>query len=446
MGQAWRVVVLGIALASCTPEKRQADGPDRAPAVEIVRARSGALPLEERLTGTVRARNQVTVRPEIEAAVAEVFVRSGDAVRKGDPLVRLRDDGLREQLQQAQAAVALQQAAAKVSAARVAELQAQATRARTLAAEQLVSRLELETLEAQLLAAQAGADEAAARLQQAHATEDERRAALDKTVVRAPISGRVGRRQAEVGMLATTDTALFEMGSLDRLIVEAPVTAEMLPRLRPGHAVRITAPGLDGAVEARLSRIPPFLAPASLSTIAEIDVTNPDGALTPGSFVTVDVVYGESRTATVIPTSALVEDPRTGTSAVFVAAYDGREPAGGSGTGPLSERAFPVAQRAVQVLAEGRGQVGVSGVEEGEWVVSVGQHLLADDASPTARVRPNSDARVLEMQTRQREDVLEGFLAEQQRLARERGAVPPTNREFMRAASPAPAADGRTGR
>jgi RND family efflux transporter MFP subunit len=396
------------------------------------------------LTGTVRARNQVTVRPEIAAPVAEVFVRSGDAVRKGDPLVRLRDDGLGEQLRQAEANVALQQATVKVNGARVAELQAQTGRARALAAEQLVSRLELDTLEAQLLAAQAGIEEANARLEQARATADERRAALDKTTVRAPLSGRVGRRQAEVGMLATPATALFEMGTLDQLVVEAPVTGENLSLLRPGQTVRITAPGLARPIEARLARLPPFLAPGSLSTLAEIDVANPDGALVPGAFVSVEVSYAESRTATLLPTSALVEETRTGSTVVFVAAYDGAEP-GGTGTGELSQRAYGVVRRPVEVLAEGRGLVGLAGVQSGEWVVTVGQHLLAE-TDATARVRPAGTERILELQTRQREDVLQDFLDEQQRLARARGAAPPSNEEFMSGDAPAPADSGGAGR
>ena len=60
-----------------------------APAVEAVEAREGSLPLEERLNGVVRAENQFAVRPEIEAAVLEVAVRSGEAVRQGQVLVRL---------------------------------------------------------------------------------------------------------------------------------------------------------------------------------------------------------------------------------------------------------------------------------------------------------------------------------------------------------------------
>jgi HlyD family secretion protein len=130
------------------------------PAVEAVQARSGALPLEERVTGVVRAENQVGVRPEISAPIVEVLVRSGASVRRGPPLVRLDDGTLQEQLRQAEASVRLEEASAKAARARVAELAAQLTRARQLAAQALVSRLELETLEAQSAAAVANADQA----------------------------------------------------------------------------------------------------------------------------------------------------------------------------------------------------------------------------------------------------------------------------------------------
>jgi hypothetical protein len=91
----------------------------------------------------------------------------------------------------------------------------------------------------------------------------------------------------------------------------------------------------------------------------------------------------------------------------------------------------------VRVLAEGRGRSGVEGVEEGEWVVTVGQHLLheqmqaADAEAVEARVRPTSWQRVLELQGLQREDLLEGFLAKQRRLAGVLGAELPASSEAV---------------
>jgi hypothetical protein len=88
----------------------------------------------------------------------------------------------------------------------------------------------------------------------------------------------------------------------------------------------------------------------------------------------------------------------------------------------------------VQVLAEGRGRTGISGVADGEWVVTLGQHLLherlqADDDGTTARVRPISWRRVLELQDLQREDLLEGFLAKQRQVAAVMGAEMPASTE-----------------
>jgi len=146
-------------------------------------------------------------------------------------------------------------------------------------------------------------------------------------------------------------------------------------------------------------------------------------------FVTVDVMHGESAPATLVPASALWDDPRTGQRGVFVAEL----PPGGPGQA-LSETAHPVALRAVEVRAEGRGQVGVSGVEAGEWVVTVGQHLLASGADARARVRATTWERVQQLQGLQREDLLRGFMEKQQRLARTLGAALPTAEQVRRAA------------
>jgi RND family efflux transporter MFP subunit len=422
------------ALLACGAQEPARDGEADAatPAVEAVEARSGTLPLEERLNGVVKAQNQVSVRAEIEAPVAEVYVRSGEAVERGQPLVRLRDDTPRDQLRQAEANVRLEEAAAKAARARVAELKAQTSRARELAAEALIARLELETLEAQLAAAEASAEQAAARIDQARATVEERRTALGRTIVRAPVSGRVGRRTAEVGMLADTATVLFEVGNLDHVRVEVPLTGEMLRHVREGQDVRISSPAIgDGPIEARLSRVSPFLAENSFSTVGEIDVSNAEGRLRPGMFVDVSILYGQSETATLIPAGALWEDPRTGVRGVFVVAWERPDRGSAAGEPKLSAEPYDVAFRRVDLRAEGRDAAGVAGVEAGEWVVTVGQHLLRTDGSATARVRPTTWERVTALQSLQREDLLQSFLDEQQRQARTRGAVPPTNEEFL---------------
>jgi HlyD family secretion protein len=386
------------------------------PLVEAVQARSGGLPQSERVSGRVKARNQVAIRAEVATPIVEVYVRSGERVEKGQPLVRHRDDELRQQLSQAVANVQLAEASAREAQARVRELAAQVTRARALAKEQLISAVELETLEAQLSAIRAAADQETARIAQARATENERRSALSKTILRAPTSGFVGQRNAEPGMLPSGDTPLFTIGDLDELIVEIPLTQEMVSRVKKDDPVLIA-----GGVRATVSRISPFLESGAFSTVAEIDVANAGGNLRPGMFVPVDVMYGESETATLVPMSALWEDPRTGNEAIFVV-----------GAPAAGDAPRPVSRRDIEVIGRGQGMAGVRGVQAQEWVVTTGQHLLARDEAKQARVRPATWERVVKLQTLQREDIVEDFLATQQKIARTSGAVPPDSTKYLR--------------
>jgi RND family efflux transporter MFP subunit len=430
LGRPVVVATLAVAalavMAGCRGRSEGAAAPEQSPAVEAVQARDGTVPLEEQLSGVVKAENHAAIRAEIEARVVEVFVQSGDRVRRGQPLVRLDDGTLREQLQQAEASVRLASSAADAARARVAEVRAQALRARALAAEGLVSAVDTEVLDAQLAGAQAAVARAEAEVEQARAAVDERRSAVGRTVIRSPVDGRVGQRNVEPGMLADASTVLFEVGNLARMTVDVPLTGEMLNRVRPGHPVNITSPALAEPIAAKLSRISPFLAADSFTTIGEIDVANAAGRLRPGMFVNAEIRYGESEPATLVPASALWEDPRTGARGVFVLSVGGAAPSSEA----VSAQSYPVARRDVELLAEGRTSAAVSGIEAGEWVVVVGQHLLSADKG-RARARAASWERVMRLQTRQREDLLDGFLEKQQRIARTQGAVPPSNEEFL---------------
>ena len=416
------VAVWGCGAGDSQNERRRSS---TTPLVEAIQARSGALPLEQRLTGTLRARNQVAIRPEISATVVDVLARNGESVSAGQPLVRLDESTVREQLQQAEADRQLAEGALAERRARVAELEALVSRTRRLHDESLISELELETQEAQLLAAKASADQASARVAQAAAQLAERRRALERTVVRAPVDGLLGERNAEVGMLVGPDSNLFVIGDVEQLVAEVALTEGMTTFLEVGQSVRLSAPSLGiNPIMATLSRISPFLATGSLSTLAEIDLRNDTGRLRPGMFVTVDVFYGESETATLIPTSGIWEDPLSGERGVYVVPGMRELDIVPSGERASAPEPQPVSFRRIQILAEGRGTVGVSGIEEGDWVVTVGHQMLADEDEPVAVVRPTDWERVIDLQNLQREDVLKGFLEKQQELMRDTGGGP----------------------
>lgn len=406
------LALLAAFTAGCYDEAAQAPMPNiTAPPVEAVQARFGGLPLVERLSGTVRADNQVSLYPELSGRIAAVRVQDGDSVTAGQILVEINADPVREQLRQAEAGLRIGEARVRQAKARLAELQAQAQRTRSLGARELVSALELDTIAAQVESAAADVALAEAQREQNAATLAEQQDLLNKAFVRSPIDGVVGQRNAEVGMQASPSTRLFTVGNVDRVKVRVNVTDNMLRYLEAGQPARITlpAPGGGRLLTAEVSRISPFLNEVTRTTEAEIEIANEGRVLRPGMFVPVDILYGQSQQATLVPTSALFTDPDTGQSGIFVLTGTVTLPAvGGPAPPPLSEP-VPVEFRPVAIIARGAMEVAVSGVAAGDWVVTLGQDLLSTGRSQ-ARVRAVTWDHVMTLQGLKREDLLDAVL------------------------------------
>lgn len=384
------------------------------PSVEAVQARYGSLPLVERFSGNVKAENQVALYPEISGVIDEVFVRNGDYVEKGDRLARLNTNILEQELQQAKANLKINKAQLKQAEASLVRAKADYNRVKQLEEKDLTSQVEVEQAEANMLSAEADVELSEAQVEQAQSQVEQQEEQLSKAVIRAPITGNIGQRNAEVGMQVSSNSQLFLIGDLSRLKVEIVLTENMLNRIEEGQSARILLENSDGqevVLNAKLSRISPFLNEVTRSTIAEIDVENRGNLLRPGMFVPVDILFGESEQATLIPTSALYTDPNTGQEGVYIARSLGSEiePVADSSEdrnslGAMTEP-LPVEFQPIDVIAEGRMELGVNGVENGQWIVTIGQDLLSEGREQ-ARIRAMSWDRIFELQQLQREDLL----------------------------------------
>ncbi len=406
------LVLAGAGFAGCGRGSSAEGGAGgRTPAVEAVQAREGALPLTQRLSGVVRARNQVGIYPQITAVVTDVLVQDGEIVRAGQALVRLRDTEFRERLKQAQANHRIAAAQLRKAEAQAKEARADLARMRSLAENDLASGAELETVEARTEAAEAEVALAEARVEQALAETQEQEENLAQTVVRAPVAGHVGGRDAEVGMLAGPGARLFTVGKLDSVRVQVVLTDRMLAYIEEGQRAEVSASGLT--TSATLSRISPFLHPVTHTTEAEIDLANPETALKPGMFVTVDVFHGESERATLVPLAAVYESPVTGLTGVWVTdASIEQEPVEVVDTAVPAAFTEPLAFAFVptEVVAQGHMEAAVRGIAPGAWVVTLGQDLLEGEKAQ-ARVRPVKWTRVERLQQLQREDMMDEVLA-----------------------------------
>ena len=402
--------ILGLlVLTACskTPERVVAD--PSSPPVEAVQTRIGSLPLVARLSGTIRADNQVVIYPEFAGPVAEVMVDNGDHVKTGQPLLRINDDQVREQVRQAEAGHRISQARLRQAQAKLAEAEAQARRSAELNARSLVSDLEYETLAAQRESAAADVELAEAQLEQAAANLAERRDLLAKAIVRAPVDGVIGARSAEVGMQVSPNSRLFTLGDLRNLHVAVNLTDSMISYIEVGQPVQVVAGEVVGEplnLVGIVTRISPFLNEITRSTEAEISITSPDSRLRPGMFLPVDILYGDSEQAALIPTSAVFTDPNTGRESIYVLDTTNLDPDAVLATPEALSTPLPVQLRSLNIIARGLNEVAVTGLSDQDWVVTLGQNLLSSDGRTQARARPVSWAHVMDLQSLNREDLL----------------------------------------
>lgn len=417
-------ILLGACSSENAPEGRGGPGMNgpggkaTTPAVEVVVSQRGSLPLEERLTGRVIARNQTVIFPEVSGPVMEIHVDDGDYVELGDPLVRIRDTEYRELYQQAVSGLAIAAAQTRQAEASLNLLRSQLKRTRELTDRQLGSQSELDQIRSEVAVAEANVDLRKAQEEQARSQMQERKLQLDYTVVRAPISGQVGQRNAEVGQQVSSTTQLFIIGDLSKVRVEVPLTESMLSYVREGTPVNVHSDKWPGIVlQSEIARISPFLSTTTLRTQATVELDNADGLLRSGMFVTVDVLYGDSEEAVLIPNNSLYRNPQTGEEGVFLMDSPGSEYESlpqMPGSPPVLTSPRSVSFVGVDVIASGRMASGVRGINEGDWVVTVGKELLMGNTIE-ARARVISWERIMEMQRTKSRDLFELIDQRQQR-------------------------------
>src|SRR3989338_1325581 len=176
------------------PARGGAGGGGGAGAVRVANVTQGDFPVELKSLGTVTAYNTVNVRGRVEGELVKLLFRDGQQVKAGDLLAVIDPRSYEIALQQAQGA--LQESQAQL---RNAELDL--ARYRGLYAEDSIAKQTLDTQEALVNQYRGGikslqADVATARLN------------LEFTQIRAPITGRLGIRQADVGNLVSSGDEL----------------------------------------------------------------------------------------------------------------------------------------------------------------------------------------------------------------------------------------------
>ncbi len=196
------------------------------------------------LTGTLDARSEVTVVPEISARIERVLRNEGDRVPRGELLAVLDDQDFR---------LARDRAKANLDLAEANRAHAHAEKDRADALLKTGGITDKDHLSAQVAVQVANASHAQARSELALAERQ-----LGRSRITAPISGRVAKRHADAGTIVSAGTPLYTIVDESVFELRSAVGSSDFGKLNVGGTVIVTVDALPGFVtEGEVNRISP---------------------------------------------------------------------------------------------------------------------------------------------------------------------------------------------
>jgi membrane fusion protein (multidrug efflux system) len=312
-------------------------------AVTTVVASEEEWPSTLQAIGSVVAVQGVTVSADLPGIVERISFESGSPVRQGDLLVQLDTSQEKAQLTAAESALKL----ARMNLARMSGLTQRG----------VTSQAELDRMQAEA--------------EQAEARTGEIRATIERKRIRAPFAGILGIRQVNLGQYLNGGDPVVSLQALDPIYVDFAVPQQDVARLTVGHAVEVSAEGLDGTGSGRIAAVDSIVDEATRNVRVRAVFGNAARALKPGMFVEAHVAVGAANRNVTLPTSSVNYAPY-GDSVYVVEEMQG----------PNGQSYRGVRQQVVKLGPSRGDQVAViSGVNAGEEIVTSGVFKLRPGAA-----------------------------------------------------------------
>jgi membrane fusion protein, multidrug efflux system len=312
-------------------------------AVTTVVAKQETWPSTMTIIGTAEAIHGVTVSADLPGTVAKIHFESGQWVNAGDILVEL--DTRQEQAQLANAEA--NRDLAKVNYGRTQEL----------VKEGVVAKSEYDNVLAQQKATEAQVGDIQAQ--------------IARKTIRAPFSGVLGIRQANLGQYLAAGQAIVSLQSLNPIYVNFGVPQQETARVAIGRTLKVTNNDLPTmGFTGKITALDSVVNEQTRNIQVQATLANPGNKLRPGMFVQVDLPLGQPRVVIPLPASAINYAPYG--DSVFVVT-DIKDNKGHTFRG--------VRQQVVKIEGSRGDQVAiVSGLNIGDEVVSSGVFRLRNGA------------------------------------------------------------------
>lgn len=316
--------------------------------VKVITAQAQLVPQSTEYLATLKSRNASVLQPQVEGDIIRIFVRSGQRVGAGAPILEIDP---RKQ----EATVNNQEAAHKSKLAMMEQNRLDLERKKKLYAAGVIARADLDL-------AQSTYDASGADVEALEASIREQRVQLRYYTVNAPTAGVVGDIPVRVGDHVTNQTLLTTLDRGKELEAYVYVPAEKSAAVRLGMPVEILDDEGRPVERTRVSFISPRVDTDSQTLLVKSAVPNADMRFRNAQQVHSRVVWSEEKRP-LIPVTAVSR--MSGKIFAFVA----------EGQGPQAV----ARQRAIQVGdLIGNDYVVLSGIQPGDKVIVSGVQLLAD--------------------------------------------------------------------
>nr|WP_231402728.1 efflux RND transporter periplasmic adaptor subunit [Caenimonas aquaedulcis] len=261
---------------------------------DVITLKPSAVTAGPLITGSIQPDRRADLRAEVSAVVLAVLKENGQAVQKGDLLVRLDDTSIRDSLLSAQEA---ERAAGQAFD----QAERQFQRLKTLRESGMTSAQQMEDAEIRRNTTQSDLSAAKARVVGA-------RQQLQRTEVRAPFDGIVADRKVSAGDTAQVGKELLKVMDPRSLRFEGLVSSDAIQSIRAGQAVSFRVNGYGSQdFNGRVRLVSPTANPTTRQVEVLVDIAGDAPARLAGLYAE-GRVEASSSTALVIPASALVRE------------------------------------------------------------------------------------------------------------------------------------------
>jgi len=327
----WAITLIVLAAVALFISRRNA--PQAVEIATVAAAYPSASVAALNATGRVVAARRASVSSKGTGRLEWLGVQEGQRVTEGDIIARLENRDVAAEREQAAAQVQVARANLAQGQAELEDAAAAYKRAQDLAQQKFIAGSALDTAEARYNKSRAAIDTLKAQITVAQANHRAAEVAFDQTQIRAPFTGMVLTKSANVGDIVTpfsaasgTTGAVVTMADMETLEVEADVSEASIAKITVGQPAEIQ---LDAFPDLRLlgevSRIVPTVDRAKATLLVKVKFVERDPRVLPDMSAKIAFLSRSLRPDERTPVAALRADAivkRDAKDMVFVVGKD----------------------------------------------------------------------------------------------------------------------------